>query len=104
MSKQSDAQRAAKAVLAELRDRKGFDWWWEDLDAATMREIRAALAARIEKAYAPVAARVEELETVARLVTEAAAAVMLLDHAGDGPVWRARVALGLDGATGEVTP
>jgi hypothetical protein len=44
------AKKAVKAVLDDLNDRSGFDHWWGDIDSATRREIRGALAKAIEKA------------------------------------------------------
>lgn len=44
------AKRIARAVLRNLEGRKGFDWWWADVDADTRKEIRADLAEAIEKA------------------------------------------------------
>lgn len=35
------------AVLAELSSRKGFDWWWHDIDAEIQEEIEDACAARV---------------------------------------------------------
>jgi hypothetical protein len=45
------ALAAARAVLIELAGRKGFDYWWEDIDRNVRREIRDALAERIRRAY-----------------------------------------------------
>ncbi len=44
------AKLAAKAVLADLNDRSGFDHWWGNIDSDTKREIRTDLAKAIEKA------------------------------------------------------
>lgn len=35
------------AVLSELEGRKGFDWWWDDLDEDIQQEIRDALTERV---------------------------------------------------------
>lgn len=37
------ARDTVSAILAELRGRKGFDWWWHDIDPETKREIEDAL-------------------------------------------------------------
>jgi hypothetical protein len=44
------AKAAAKAVLADLNDRSGFDHWWSDIDSGTKREILSDLTKAIEKA------------------------------------------------------
>lgn len=44
------AKSAAQAVLADLKDRSGFDHWWADIDSDTRREIRDDLAKEIDKA------------------------------------------------------
>lgn len=38
----------AEKILAKLSDRKGFDWWWDDLDADIQDEIRQEIADTIE--------------------------------------------------------
>lgn len=40
----------ANAAIAVLSDRKGFDWWWDDLDADIRREIKVELGKALEKA------------------------------------------------------
>lgn len=42
-------KKAAKAVIAELNDREGFDWWWHDIKARDKVEIIKEIAAVIEK-------------------------------------------------------
>ena len=32
-----------EAILNELRGRKGFDWWWDDLEEDIKQEIRESL-------------------------------------------------------------
>lgn len=44
------ARAAAKAVLADLNDRSGFDHWWGNIDSGTKREIRDDLAKAIDRA------------------------------------------------------
>jgi hypothetical protein len=41
------AERIADEVLDELRGRKGFDWWWDDLYEDIQHEIRDALVERV---------------------------------------------------------
>lgn len=52
------AKSAAKAVLADLNNRSGFDHWWGDIDSGVKREIRHDLAEAIRKA-----ARIDVTET-----------------------------------------
>lgn len=42
------ASRIVETVLREFSSRKGFDWWWEDIDEDVQQEIREALTALIE--------------------------------------------------------
>jgi hypothetical protein len=35
------------AVLNDLEDRSGFDWWWDDIDPDIREEIKAELAAKV---------------------------------------------------------
>lgn len=42
------AQKIVKAILDELNDRKGFDWWWDELDADIRNEIRDELTEIVE--------------------------------------------------------
>lgn len=42
--------RIVDDILANLELRKGFDWWWDDVDADIQQEIREDLTA-IVKAY-----------------------------------------------------
>lgn len=44
----SEAQKIAQAVLEELESRKGFDWWWDDLDALVQSEIEQVLTGVID--------------------------------------------------------
>lgn len=37
------ARRIVTDVLNNLGGRKGFDWWWGDIDVDTKKEIRAEL-------------------------------------------------------------
>lgn len=37
------------AILEELRSRKGFDWWWNDLDEGIQREIREELMVIVDR-------------------------------------------------------
>jgi hypothetical protein len=37
------ARTAVEAVFGELRNRKGFGWWWDDLDEDIQAEIVDAL-------------------------------------------------------------
>lgn len=41
------ATRQAWAVMKALSDRKGFDWWFEDLDKAIQNEIFNEMRAQI---------------------------------------------------------
>jgi hypothetical protein len=36
-------KKIVEAVLEVLSGRKGFDWWWEEIDSQTKREIKLAL-------------------------------------------------------------
>ena len=38
------ADRTADAIIENLADRSGFDWWWEGIDEITQEEIRVTLA------------------------------------------------------------
>ncbi len=52
---ESDHELAAavtKEILGELRDRKGFDGWWSDIDDETQQELRAALEKRAQDVIA----------------------------------------------------
>jgi hypothetical protein len=40
---------ASKAALKELKGRKGFAWWWDDIDPRDKEEIVADLATVIAK-------------------------------------------------------
>lgn len=40
----TQAERIVAAILTNLDDRSGFDWWWGDIDSATQREIKRTLA------------------------------------------------------------
>lgn len=42
-----ESRAAAKRVLEELQGRKGFDWWWHDIEPRVKAEIRQAIAAAI---------------------------------------------------------
>lgn len=46
MSKASDI---AAAVLRDLSDRKGFDWWWDDLDDEIQADIEEDLTKTVQK-------------------------------------------------------
>lgn len=46
-------ERAADAALRVLEDRKGFDWWWDDLDEELQQEIRAAIIEAIWNEVSP---------------------------------------------------
>ena len=48
------ASEIAAAVLSELEGRKGFDWWWDDLDEDIQQEIREALTERVAAVLVPV--------------------------------------------------
>jgi hypothetical protein len=37
------AKAIVKAVLAELEDRKGFSWWWGELESDIRSQIKKAL-------------------------------------------------------------
>jgi hypothetical protein len=45
----SSARVVVEAVLDELRNRKGFDWWWDDLDEDIQVEIVEACVQRVER-------------------------------------------------------
>ena len=51
MSTEDNAHQASDAVLRELEGRKGFDWWWDDLDGDIQAEIRDEVAERIREVY-----------------------------------------------------
>ena len=42
----------AEACISELKTRKGFDWFWGDLDEEIREEIFDALSAKIEQCLA----------------------------------------------------
>lgn len=44
------ADRITDEVLRELEDRKGFDWWWDELDDEIQGDIKDALKSRVQKA------------------------------------------------------
>ena len=39
----------ARAVLKELKGRKGFDWWWDELDEDIKEEIETELALTVKR-------------------------------------------------------
>ncbi len=41
------AGRIVEVVLTLLEGRKGFDWWWDDLDSDIRDEIRRALQRKV---------------------------------------------------------
>lgn len=47
---EATAKGIVDAVLRELEGRKGFDWWWDDLDADIQKEIRLALRDAVQDA------------------------------------------------------
>lgn len=46
------ARTIAEEVLRELRNRKGFGWWFEDLDVEVQEEIIDAVAAVVAEGVA----------------------------------------------------
>lgn len=38
------ADYVADRILSLLNNRKGFDWWWDELDDEIQEEIRASIA------------------------------------------------------------
>jgi hypothetical protein len=42
-------RKIVNAVIRNLEDRSGFDWWWRDVDAKTRTEIRKSLAEDVRK-------------------------------------------------------
>lgn len=49
MSTNRKYKAAAIAVLAKLKDRRGFEWWWHDIDEETKQEIRDEIAETLAK-------------------------------------------------------
>lgn len=49
MISKKQARNAARGVLAELSGRKGFDYWFEEIDSDIKTEIRLAIASAIMK-------------------------------------------------------
>lgn len=47
MADHERARAAADAALRVLSGRKGFDWWWEDLDEDLQEEITEAVTEAI---------------------------------------------------------
>jgi hypothetical protein len=43
------AKRIENRIFMELSRLAGFDWWWDDIDMKTAREIRRTLRGIIEK-------------------------------------------------------
>ena len=37
------SENIVDAVLKDLEDRSGFDWWWDGIDEDVQAEIRSAL-------------------------------------------------------------
>lgn len=53
VSEREKARKAADAAFRVLEDRKGFDWWWEDLDEDLQEEIREAVTEAIWNEVSP---------------------------------------------------
>lgn len=45
------ASEAAESVLDDLKGRKGFDHWWDDIDPEIKEEVRRSLADDIRSVY-----------------------------------------------------
>lgn len=45
----SQSDRIVGIVLAELSSRKGFSWWWDEIDSEVQREIRDTLYDLVDK-------------------------------------------------------
>ena len=45
----SKAAAIVAAVLRDLEGRKGFDWWWHDIDEDIREEIRAELIVAVRR-------------------------------------------------------
>lgn len=46
------SQRILQAVLTDLHDRKGFDYWWDNIETSIQREAKKELQAKIESVLA----------------------------------------------------
>lgn len=53
MEETSLAENIVDAVLRELNNRKGFDWWWEDIDEVTRGELTQMLESRVNEVLHP---------------------------------------------------
>ncbi len=49
MNEEPLARTIVEAVLADLRDRAGFDGWWENIDEDIQAEIVADLEAQVQQ-------------------------------------------------------
>lgn len=47
------SKTAGQAVIEVLAARKGFDWWWEDIDEENRQEILAELNEVVQLREAP---------------------------------------------------
>lgn len=43
------AEDVVKAVLRDLNGRRGFDWWWDDVDETTQGEIVQSLEETVQR-------------------------------------------------------
>ncbi len=43
------AKKIWRSIFAELYDRREFDWWWDDIDLDTKREIGRAMVEAIKR-------------------------------------------------------
>lgn len=51
MSGTERAEEAVDAVLDNLLGRRGFDYWWDDIDSEIQSEIRESLVDDIHSVY-----------------------------------------------------
>jgi hypothetical protein len=91
----SAARRIIDAILADFRDRSGFDHAWDGTDDDIQQEIRAAWVAAASAEIAPIEDRVERLRAVVRDLLAWDAERPATRHEDDArDLWkRARVAL-----------
>lgn len=45
------AEDVVQVVLHELYGRKGFDWWWDDLDETTRGELTQSLENFVQRVF-----------------------------------------------------
>lgn len=58
------SEAAAEAVISDLRDRRGFDHWWDEIDEDIQNDIREVLADEIGSVYSDMRERGSEGSSV----------------------------------------